>query len=1110
MDTSGHEAVAKTAGFPLLAEAFGKDTHALQAFYLGNWLTDVSQFVDPVSVACVLGKLSSEIDNVIDRVLATTFRRKTTKDASSPDALEQIGELIRPFAEDAKRSLHCSLCGLVEAAQKERESPIAAFFRDSFFLIGYFKFVHPEVVGERPRLNFNSYKSVFFGNPNSEDRPGAYAQYYPHEHIDRPEIRLCKGEFAGRESSVPPGTRSPRKRETPSPDMYPYVRDGLEITAGLLSEVDADFTSRLSNKSGATPSDDDWCKTLAKLGHALHFVEDFFSHSNWTELAIKGIGKEALERHLPSKLPFDFLNRARITFARRLKQFQKDAPQDWTTLPDEDWVVTGFFGGIDAIFSLAHAGEELFGLSLEDPVVAARNAARKVTLDEVRKFLGQSLEFLCDPVKALGDPENEVAASFKKRFGGDAKSVLRKSTRESLARDILANTPLFRDLVSDARADVSATAFRILVEGARVFSAGKLAFKLYEAVRDICEFVSSPLRWLLKSFVPEFIRERLDEVAGFYVKELIVEQMGGYRIGCHTLLAKDHESSFLYGEQKNCATSIHWYIVKTLLRNQKKAETRKPIDWLELLEHFLRNPLTLNSSSPRVTQAAVIGHVIEAGEQLACDDSRFSLETKFKRTAVDPSRFTWRLIADVNFGTSGLQTAQAQKVINATLKDRAWGVPVRPPNYAFKPGLVILIPDQLIPLASGGVDLPGATWFQEILSSGEWRKSPEIGIYDKFPEFDDYLKNCGKVAHQPLSVGTRDTDAIALRGRTLRKEKMQAYAASKTDLGSATRDDCKCGEKRRDVDPVDALLESKKPNLSLEERELVDRIVLLRAVLKFGFRGALDALDHYLLGTGSQVEIVSDYAAFVRKRSQSSHVEQFLLRLRNGKDGSPAVASSSLALHALMANGIVLQSQNWPNQYTDFYKFESGLPEDLWSVALQTLVERKPDWLLTYFNAKIASRVKVKASRIAGTRKYSFEIIEWQSWVTDNYDWDSTPHDFTKRGFARDWKKLIEHDRNGRKRYGGAIGEFADIPSNDEMQILEKIMQAKAYQRSSRSWGETQNLAKWDIDFATDVIVAEVASRREAVERTNRMQVAVETAAGGLPTPPPFGQPDSN
>jgi hypothetical protein len=615
---------------------------------------------------------------------------------------------------------------------------------------------------------------------------------------------------------------------------------------------------------------------------------------------------------------------------------------------------------------------------------------------------------------------------------------------------------------------------------------------------------------LLKSFVPEFIREKLEEVAGFYVKELIVEQLGGYRIGCHTLLAKDHESSFLYIEQKNCATSIHWYIVKTLLRNQKTAETRKPIDWLELLEHFLRNPLTGNSPSHRETQGAVIRHVIEAGEQLACADSRFSLETKFKRTARDPSRFTWRLIADANFGTSGLHTAQAQKVINAALKDRAWGVPVRPPNYAFTPGLVILIPDQLIPLASGGVDLQGATWFQEILSSGEWRKSPEIVIYDKFPEFDDYLKNCGKVAHQPLSVGTRDTDAIALRGRTLRKEKMHSYAASKTDLGAATRDDCKCGEKRGDADPVDALLDSKKPNLSLEERELVDRIVLLRSVLKLGFPEARDALDHYLLGTGSQVEIVSDYAAFVRNRSQASHVEQFLLRLKNGKDGSPPVASSSLALHVLMANRIVLQSQNWPNQYTDFYTFESGLPEDLWSVALQTLVERKPDWLLTYFNAKIASRVKVKASRIAGTRKYSFEIVEWQSWVTDNYDWDSSPHDFTKRGFARDWKKLIEHDRNGRKRYGGAIGEFTGIPSNDEMQSLEKIVLSKSYQRSSRSWSDPQNLIKWEFDFATDAMIEDVASRREVVERRSRMQVAEEKAAGGLPTPPPFDQPDSN
>jgi len=64
MNTHGHEDVSKTAGLPLLEDVFGKDKRSLQALYLGNWLTDVSQFVDPVAYWAGSAKVVGIVDGV--------------------------------------------------------------------------------------------------------------------------------------------------------------------------------------------------------------------------------------------------------------------------------------------------------------------------------------------------------------------------------------------------------------------------------------------------------------------------------------------------------------------------------------------------------------------------------------------------------------------------------------------------------------------------------------------------------------------------------------------------------------------------------------------------------------------------------------------------------------------------------------------------------------------------------------------------------------------------------------------------------------------------------------------------------------------------------------
>ena len=144
------------------------------------------------------------------------------------------------------------------------------------------------------------------------------------------------------------------------------------MTAGLLAQVDRDLRRLVASlkikptvagnrKFEQLDRDPQWHTCLAKLGHALHQVEDFFAHSNWIELAVQRLGPEYADKFLPPKASPAFIDRSRSVVEKRLVRHLTAKLPNWRDHDPERWVVTGYFDIRDTIVSLLHVSEEAWG-----------------------------------------------------------------------------------------------------------------------------------------------------------------------------------------------------------------------------------------------------------------------------------------------------------------------------------------------------------------------------------------------------------------------------------------------------------------------------------------------------------------------------------------------------------------------------------------------------------------------------------------------------------------------------------------------------------------------------------------------------------------------------
>jgi hypothetical protein len=178
MDAERHKSISEV-GERLLKGAIARSNPSrhmrLGAFYLGNWLTDASQVVDPVAYQNVKGNMlayTNSLEKLFDRMIT-----------DAPSWMQTVLDtnLGQRALKEAREGLHQAQTELSDSVQalfgQGRSGALADAFRAVFMGVGYFKFVLDEQ-GMANAMHEESYFAVFDAH---------FTQYYPHEHMDRPE-----------------------------------------------------------------------------------------------------------------------------------------------------------------------------------------------------------------------------------------------------------------------------------------------------------------------------------------------------------------------------------------------------------------------------------------------------------------------------------------------------------------------------------------------------------------------------------------------------------------------------------------------------------------------------------------------------------------------------------------------------------------------------------------------------------------------------------------------------------------------------------------------------------------------------------------------------------
>ncbi len=258
MVPAGHHQCA-LASVAILHRAFPDENFAY--FYLGNWFTDVSQFIAPVDYAAAErtivdqgmtmaraeGRRQAEAAHHTVWY-APNFAIDNVRRVGGRERRLRVGQPLHP--RHVRQSAPARLGAgevLPQPGLRRRLGPLLPRGQG-------------QQDGRRGGDPFAEYDRLF---------QRRFTQYYPHEHMDRWPANETRPSSLGRH-------------------LYDYLERDIGYVAELLSFVERGWAQAARSADEAGRHD-----ALVEMGHAIHAVEDYFAHSNFIEFAARALGAHA-------------------------------------------------------------------------------------------------------------------------------------------------------------------------------------------------------------------------------------------------------------------------------------------------------------------------------------------------------------------------------------------------------------------------------------------------------------------------------------------------------------------------------------------------------------------------------------------------------------------------------------------------------------------------------------------------------------------------------------------------------------------------------------------------------------------------------------------------
>jgi len=553
-DLSTHKQIFQQVVRPAL-RSVGLSEADTQCFELGNWLRDVSQFRDPYSFQL---KKIEKFEGLRKRIERWGIR---------DEVRNLLNELLGPhhvYDKDAKdKDL-----GIVSGALGE-------WFRHMLIALGVYSF----------RVT-----SLPFANHVPQDQflrifAQHFTQYYPHEHLDFPPTGDPKvlGDWSlGSERAQ--DHKGPRRR------ILAYLDDFIDYIAGQLWLAELTLKSSLANQ----PSDQADSETrrkwheslqdaLVRLGKASHAIEDYYFHSNFTELAklhaTLGQRAENIELQRFFHVP-DVATRTekdKRTWFRRIraplleKDNRRNSVLNTSSSEYARYVYTGMFGQEDVFYTFGDAFENIASSGAKEFFVGTLDSTlfKFLLIPEERAKLvkpkGNTVAMNEDAVEAASDQHDQEVKQGKHLT--------------NLAATLGGIAPLLS--ASIRRANEIDYTLALAFDGIKLWE-GHIGAVLLTLAANVEAAEQNS-----KSRAAEMDKHPQDK---FYLSS--DNGNSSENIGSHTLMAKDSLLKLPLRDEADAFARFAVKVVMTTFARQlaRPTRTQQFVDWGEFLRRLMCHP----------------------------------------------------------------------------------------------------------------------------------------------------------------------------------------------------------------------------------------------------------------------------------------------------------------------------------------------------------------------------------------------------------------------------------------------------------------------------------------------------------------------------------------